>query len=246
MKKSVFVLLVVCAAMSSCQTQKNGSQSSYNLLSNDFRNVPLQNKTFDTGSFSGISVGSVMKVVIRKSAENKVVVTSNAMQYVVVRNVGGILRLTYDTPRKGLNNVNTEVVVYTDGFRSLKGSSAAKITMDEGLQLKQLSVELDGAAKLEGGITAQQLAIELDGAAKINTKVKGSELKVKLDGASKLSADIDVSKLVVDADSASKSSFFGRAEDVNVEAGNVSKVDITKLSLQTLHTQTSTLAKISR
>jgi len=55
-----------------------------------------------------------------------------------------------------------------------------------------------------------------------------------------------VSKLVVDADSASKSSFFGRAEDVNVEAGNVSKVDITKLSLQTLHTQTSTLAKISR
>lgn len=230
MKKVIYLSAVLATSVwFSCNTINTpGKAGSHQTVAapNACSATSDETKTVEIGVISGIHVETAIKVIIRKSSENKAVITSNVMKYVSVKNNNGKLKISYqNTPQNGLRNAVTEVTVYTSDFSRLEAESAAGVVLENGFNFKNLSLELTSASQLEGHIRAD-------------------ELKAEITSASKLNATLDVKKLNLEASSASKATLSGKAQTVKVEANSAAKVDVQNLKYDNIDVDNNSLGKV--
>ena len=68
----------------------------------------MESRDFEVKKFSEIKANSAMKVYIKKAPQQKVVVSSNAINYIVVSSENGILKVEYNNQNNSINNINAE------------------------------------------------------------------------------------------------------------------------------------------
>ncbi|WP_434981395.1 GIN domain-containing protein [Daejeonia sp. YH14] len=230
MKKTILIMMVAILSLQSCIVVKtNGTTGKNNTTwetsaSDNFSSQPMETKTINVGDFSGIEVETAIKVFIKPSTEKKVVITSNALKYVSVKNKDGKLAISYDSPN-GVTNANTEITIYTHDLKKISAESASKIFVEDGFQFTDLELDISSASQMQGKINARNL-------------------KAAITSASKFDADLDVHQLDIEATSAAKVNLSGKTHILNIEATSAAKVNAEKLQYETVNIDHSTLGKV--
>ena len=134
--KNTLKLLLGAIILQSCiiiRTDRDGVYRNYDNSEKvqDFAGKPMESRDFEVKKFSEIKANSAMKVYIKKAPQQKVVVSSNAINYIVVSSENGILKVEYNNQNNSINNVNAEVTVYTPDFERLSASSAGQIFIND-------------------------------------------------------------------------------------------------------------------
>lgn len=228
--KNILTLLLGFLILQSCiivKTDKEGTYSNYSTSQNgeDYSTKPMESHDFLVTKFSEIKAQSAMKFYIKKSDKQKVVVNSNAPCLVVVSSKNGVLNIEYDNKNGSLNNVKTEVTVYTPDFDKLNASSAGQIFIDDEFQLDKLSINLNSAGKIAGNIFANKLSAHLSSASTLDAKIQSKII------------DLEVN-------SAAKVNLSGNVDNIKVNASSIAKVDLENLKFKNLEQETNSLAKI--
>lgn len=230
MKKTILIMMVAALLLQSCITVKTNGIKGKNgttweaSSSEKFSNQPMETKTLNVGDFSGIEVETAIKVYIKPSAEKKIIINSNALKYVSVKNKNGKLTISYDSP-KGLTNVNTEITIYTNDLKKITAESASKVFLDEGFPFTDLELYISSASQMQG-------------------KIKAQNLKADISSASKFEAELDVQQLDVEASSAAKVNLTGKTKILNIEATSAAKVNAEKLQYESIKIDHSSLGKV--
>ncbi len=230
MKKTILIMMVAALSLQSCIVVKtNGTKGKNgttweNSPSENFSGQPMETKTIKVGDFSGIEVETAIKVYLKPSSEKKIVITSNALKYVSVKNKNGKLAISYDSP-KGLTNVNTEITIYTNDLKKITAESASKIFLEDGFQFTDLELNISSASQMQG-------------------KIKAQNLKAEITSASKFDAELDVHQLDIEATSAAKVNLSGKARILNIEATSAAKVNAEKLQYESIKIDHSSLGKV--
>ena len=185
----------------------------------------MESRDFEVKKFSEIKANSAMKVYIKKAPQQKVVVSSNAINYIVVSSENGILKVEYNNQNNSINNVNAEVTVYTPDFEKLSASSAGQIFINDDFQLNKLKINLDSAGKVMGNIFAEKLFVNVSSAAFLESKVQSKIIEI-------------------DASSASKVNLSGSTEEIKINANSVAKINLENLKYKNIQQESSSLAKI--
>lgn len=228
--KNILILMLGATFFQSCiivKTDKEGTYSTYDQSQNgeDYSTKPMESHDFFVTKFSEINAQSGMKFYIKKSNQQKVVVNSNAPCLVVVSSKSGALNIEYDNKNGSLNNVKTEVTVYTPDFDKLNVSSAGQISIEDEFQLDKLNINLNSAGKVIGNIFANKLAAHLS-------------------SASTLEANIQSKIVNLEVSSAAKANLRGSAEQIKINASSVAKVNLENLKYKIIEQETNSLAKI--
>lgn len=226
----MLTLLLGVIMLQSCiivKTDKEGNYSSSSQFENveDYSGKPMESHDFFVTKFSEINAQSGMKFYIKKSNQQKVVVNSNAPCLVVVSSKSGALNIEYDNKKGSLNNVKTEVTVYTSDFDKLNVSSAGQIFIDDEFQLDKLNINLDSAGKVIGNIFANKLSANISSASVLDAKVQSKII------------DLEVN-------SASKVNLSGNVDQIKINASNVATVNLENLKYKKIEQETNSLAKI--
>lgn len=229
--KTIILTLLVSLTLSSCITIKTDGNGSYgNYQNSDYNSAenysskPMESREFFVSHFSEIRANSGMKFFIKKSDKQKVVVNSNALGLIVVSSENGILKVKYDN-NSSLQNVKTEVTVYTNDFKKLDASSAGRIFISDDFKLDKLALNLHSAGQILGNIFAEKLNI-------VSTSASG------------IDANVQAKNIDVEATSASKVKLSGTTNKVNVEATSTAKVYLENLKYQNLNQEVTSLAKV--
>lgn len=228
--KNIFKILLVAVILQSCiivKTDKEGTYSNYSTSQNgeDYSTKPMESHDFFVTKFSEIKAQSAMKFYIKKADKQKVVVNSNAPCLVVVSSKNGVLNIEYAHKNGSLNNVKTEVTVYTPDFDKLNASSAAQIFIDDEFQLDKLNINLNSAGKIAGNIFANKLSANISSASTLDAKIQSKII------------DLEVN-------SAAKVNLSGNVDNIKVNASSVAKVNLENLKFKNIEQETNSLAKI--
>ena len=143
---------------------------------------------------------------------------------IVVSSENGILKVKYDN-NSSLQNVKTEVTVYTNDFKKLDASSAGRIFISDDFKLDKLALNLHSAGQISGNIFAEKLNI-------VSTSASG------------IDANVQAKNIDVEATSASKVKLSGTTNKINVEATSTAKVYLENLKYQNLNQEVTSLAKV--
>ena len=228
--KNILTLFIGALMLQSCiivKTNKEGTYRSYNNSEKgeDFTNKSMESHDFFVTRFSEVKANSAMKYFIKKADKQKIVINSNAMCYVIVSSINGTLNIEYDNKRGSLNNVKTEVTVYTPDFEKLSASSAGQIFINDDFQLDKLKINLDSAGKVTGNIFAEKLIVNVSSAAFLESKVQSKIIEI-------------------DASSASKVNLSGSTDEIKINASSVAKINLENLKYKNIQQEISSLAKI--
>ena len=87
--KNILTLFIGAVMLQSCiiiRTDRDGVYRNYDNSEKvqDFAGKPMESRDFEVKKFSEIKANSAMKVYIKKAPQQKVVVSSNAINYIVV------------------------------------------------------------------------------------------------------------------------------------------------------------------
>ena len=228
--KNILKLFIGAMMLQSCiiiRTDRDGVYRNYDNSEKvqDFAGKPMESRDFEVKKFSEIKANSAMKVYIKKAAQQKVVVSSNAINYIVVSSENGILKVEYNNQNNSINNLNAEITVYTPDFEKLSASSAGQIFINDDFQLNKLKINLDSAGKVMGNIFAEKLFVNVSSAAFLESKVQSKIIEI-------------------DASSASKVNLSGSTEEIKINANSVAKINLENLKYKNIQQESSSLAKI--
>jgi hypothetical protein len=193
---ALFTVLITVLFMTGCErinlAEKNG---------------PLTTMNYDNTGFTGVEVGSALKLEITQAETYSVTITAgkNIFSHIHVTQTGGILKISItrwtfgwwwgnNTPRviitmPVLNDLHLSGASdgTVSGFKSgedfsaeITGASHLNIDMDAG----NFKAELSGASNINGRLTATGSNIELSGASNINLTGSGGDIKLNASGAS--------------------------------------------------------------
>lgn len=126
---------------------------------------------------------------------------------------GKTLEVTLDKKASNIQNADITVTIPANGgkIRSLKASSASKITSDATLRADRFTIEASSAAKIKAAVEAASCSIDAS-------------------SASKISAEVKAATCTVNASSASKIALAGSAEDFTADLSSASKLDAEKFT----------------
>lgn len=230
--KKIILTILSTIALHSCiiiKTDGKGSYSSYNDSNHrskqDFSDKPMETHEFLVSHFSEIKAESGMKFFIKKSDKQKVVVNSNASNLVAVSSENGKLKVKYDNHNGFLQNIKTEVTVYTNNFDKLTASSAGKIYISDDFNLNKLSLDLSSAGIISGNLFAEKLDIETTSASTLEGRVQAKQIDLE-------------------ATSASKVYLSGITDKISVEATSTAKVYLENLTYKNIDKEVTSFAKV--
>jgi hypothetical protein len=178
--KTIILTLLVSLTLSSCITIKTDGNGTYgNYQNSDYNSAenysskPMESREFFVSHFSEIRANSGMKVVVN----------SNALGLIVVSSENGILKVKYDN-NSSLQNVKTEVTVYTNDFKKLDASSAGRIFISDDFKLDKLALNLHSAGQISGNIFAEKLNIDVEATSASKVKLSGTTNKINVEATS--------------------------------------------------------------
>lgn len=183
-------------------------------------------KTLPAPDFDAIDASRAVKVVVSAGASDiRIEADDNLIDLVVAETRGKTLEVTLDKKASNIQNADITVTIPNGGkIRSLKASSASKITSDATLRADRFTIEASSAAKIKAAVEAASCSIDAS-------------------SASKISAEVKAATCTVNASSASKIALAGSAEDFTADLSSASKLDAEKFTAVNASVSTSSAAK---
>ena len=208
----IFVILGALASVAGCILGLSASEvlASPNRINGSGN---LIDRTIPAPDFETVSSACGVTVLITDDNTDRIRIEAddNLMEYVVVEERQGTLRVALDQGRKGarsVSNAHVTVTVPSNGkIRALKASSASQIVCRTALGADDFSIETSSAAKVEAAVKAGKCSLDASSAAKITLSGKAAQFRANLSSAAKLSADeLDAATCSIDTSSGSKAS----------------------------------------
>jgi len=208
----IFVILGALASVAGCILGLSASEvlASPNRINGSGN---LIDRTIPAPDFETVSSACGVTVLITDDNTDRIRIEAddNLMEYVVVEERQGTLRVALDQGRKGARNVSNAhvtVTVPSNGkIRALKASSASQIVCRTALGADDFSIETSSAAKVEAAVKAGKCSLDASSASKITLSGKAAQFRANLSSAAKLSADeLDAATCSIDTSSGSKAS----------------------------------------
>lgn len=186
-------------------------------------------KTLPAPDFDAIDASRAVKVVVSAGASDiRIEADDNLIDLVVAETRGKTLEVTLDKKASNIQNADITVTIPANGgkIRSLKASSASKITSDATLRADRFTIEASSAAKIKAAVEAVSCTIETS-------------------SASKVEASIEAESCSLDASSASKIILEGSAGTFRADMSSASKLNAEKFSAVNASIDTSSAASAS-
>lgn len=174
----------------------------------------IVSKNIEAPDFNAVDASRAVKVIISAEASDiRIEADDNLIDLVVAKAKGKTLEVTLDQKANNLQNASITVTVPANGgnIRSLKASSASKITSDVTLRADRFTIDASSAAKIKAAVEAASCSIDAS-------------------SASKVSAEVKATTCTVDASSASKIELEGSTESLSADLSSASKLDAAKLT----------------
>ena len=184
-------------------------------------------RTLPAPDFNAVDASRAVKVVISAS-DIRIEADDNLIDLVVAETKGKTLIVTLDQKVNNIQNADITVTIPANGgnIRSLKASSASKITSDVTLRADKFLFDASSAAKIKAAVEAASCSIDAS-------------------SASKISAEVQAAACTVDASSASKIALTGSAENFTADLSSASKLDAAKFTAVNAAVSTSSASKVS-
>lgn len=192
----------------------------------------LIDRTIPAPDFETVSSACGVTVLITDDNTDRIRIEAddNLMEYVVVEERQGTLRVALDQGRKGarsVSNAHVTVTVPSNGkIRALKASSASQIVCRTALGADDFSIETSSAAKVEAAVKAGKCSLDAS-------------------SASKIVAALDVEECRADASSAAKITLSGKAAQFRANLSSAAKLSADELDAATCSIDTSSGSKAS-
>ena len=149
-------------------------------------------KTLPAPDFDAIDASRAVKVVVSAGASDiRIEADDNLIDLVVAETRGKTLEVTLDKKASNIQNADITVTIPANGgkIRSLKASSASKITSDATLRADRFMIEASSAAKIKAAVEAASCSIDASSASKIALAGSAEDFTADLSSASKLDAE---------------------------------------------------------
>ena len=166
----IFVILGALASVAGCILGLSASEvlASPNRINGSGN---LIDRTIPAPDFETVSSACGVTVLITDDNTDRIQADDNLMEYVVVEERQGTLRVALDQGRKGarsVSNAHVTVTVPSNGkIRALKASSASQIVCRTALGADDFSIETSSAAKVEAAVKAGKCSLDASSASKI-------------------------------------------------------------------------------
>ncbi len=147
-------------------------------------------KTYRPGEFTGIKLEGGFRVFLIQGNENTITVKatdSEVFDQIEVKTGNDELKLEVDRKTFNFNRVNLYITFKT--LESIKIEGGVKLSTRGYLNLNDLSVAVEGGAKIELDVKAENVQISGEGGVLFELKGVAESLDVKVSGAGHVNAD---------------------------------------------------------
>ncbi|MDY3503457.1 DUF2807 domain-containing protein [Riemerella anatipestifer] len=224
-------------------------------------NAPTKTQTFDVASFNQLKVQSNIGVKLVKSNQEKVEVTSNALDYLTVVSSNGVLTLKYK-PNTSLKNAKTKAIVYTKNINKMEVSGASSVESQDtfntsdirlsgasnisgNFNAKNINLSCSGASDFKGNLNADSTTIEISGASNTSGTITAKSAKIEVSGASNINSQINTANVTtLEVSGASKAVLKGSSNKIIANASGASKIDLSDLSYSSIEKESHSMSKI--
>lgn len=183
----------------------------------------LQNKTIVLEHFDKIDSEMVFDVEVRKSNEEKVMITSNYLRFVEIDVKNNTLQIDYKR-NQPMENVDTKIVIYAKEVKSVSAGIGSIVKIKDNFDVQKFSTESGG--KIFGDSNAKNIVI--------NTKSGGSVL-----------GTVNTENLILNAQSGSKIDIQGKIETAKINSQGASKIIATKANISVANVTAESSSSVS-
>lgn len=205
-----------------------------------------ETKTIDLDHFDKISSDMVFNVEVKKSNEEKAVITSNYMRFVEISVKNNTLLLGYKR-NQPMENVDTKIVIYAKDIKSVNAGVGSVVKIKDQFDIQKFSTESGGkifgdsnaknitirtesGGSFLGTINTESLILKAESGSSINIQGKIEAAKINSEGASKIIATkTNISVATVNAESASSVS-LSVSKELTASASSMAKIRYKTLS----------------
>ena len=183
----------------------------------------LESKTIVLEHFDKIDSEMVIDVEIRKSNEEKVMITSNYLRFVEIDVKNNTLQIDYKR-NQPMENVDTKIVIYAKEVKSVSAGIGSIVKIKDNFDVQKFSTESGG--KIFGDSNAKNVVI--------NTKSGGSVL-----------GTVNTENLILNAQSGSKIDIQGKIETAKINSQGASKIIATKANISVANVTAESSSSVS-
>lgn len=205
-----------------------------------------ESKTIALEHFDSIDSEMVFSVEVRKSDEEKAVITSNYLRFVEVNVKNNTLKIGYKK-NQSLENVDTKIVIYAKDVKSVSAGVGSVVKIKDNFNIQKFSTESGGkifgdsnaknivintesGGSFLGTINTENLALNAQSGSKIDIQGKIDSAKITSEGASRIIATkTNISVATVNAESASSVS-LSVSKELTASASSMAKIRYKTLS----------------
>ena len=183
----------------------------------------LESKTIVLEHFDKIDSEMVIDVEIRKSNEEKVMITSNYLRFVEIDVKNNTLQIDYKR-NQPMENVDTKIVIYAKEVKSVSAGIGSIVKIKDNFDVQKFSTESGG--KIFGDSNAKNVVI--------NTKSGGSVL-----------GTVNTENLILNTQSGSKIDIQGKIETAKINSQGASKIIATKANISVANVTAESSSSVS-
>lgn len=183
----------------------------------------LESKTIVLEHFDKIDSEMVFDVEVRKSNEEKVMITSNYLRFVEIDVKNNTLQIDYKR-NQPMENVDTKIVIYAKEVKSVSAGIGSIVKIKDNFDVQKFSTESGG--KIFGDSNAKNIVI--------NTKSGGSVL-----------GTVNTKNLILNAQSGSKIDIQGKIETAKINSQGASKIIATKANISVANVTAESSSSVS-
>lgn len=183
----------------------------------------LESKTIVLEHFDKIDSEMVFDVEVRKSNEEKVMITSNYLRFVEIDVKNNTLQIDYKR-NQPMENVDTKIVIYAKEVKSVSAGIGSIVKIKDNFDVQKFSTESGG--KIFGDSNAKNIVI--------NTKSGGSVL-----------GTVNTENLILNAESGSKIDIQGKIETAKINSQGASKIIATKANISVANVTAESASSVS-
>lgn len=183
----------------------------------------LESKTIVLEHFDKIDSEMVFDVEVRKSNEEKVMITSNYLRFVEIDVKNNTLQIDYKR-NQPMENVDTKIVIYAKEVKSVSAGIGSIVKIKDNFDVQKFSTESGG--KIFGDSNAKNVVI--------NTKSGGSVL-----------GTVNTENLILNAESGSKIDIQGKIETAKINSQGASKIIATKANISVANVTAESSSSVS-
>ena len=183
----------------------------------------LESKTIVLEHFDKIDSEMVFDVEVRKSNEEKVMITSNYLRFVEIDVKNNTLQIDYKR-NQPMENVDTKIVIYAKEVKSVSAGIGSIVKIKDNFDVQKFSTESGG--KIFGDSNAKNIVI--------NTKSGGSVL-----------GTVNTENLILNTQSGSKIDIQGKIETAKINSQGASKIIATKANISVANVTAESSSSVS-